>query len=179
MDENFDWKFRLAAFGFVLFLLGMVYLNVREYPVYSNTIGVRGLVIGSVLVAAALAAGLIFALRDRLLPARKHWPELVFIVFPMLFFAPLFGSWLNRAGGKVENLPFEFMSEQAFVASGYGLLKGEKIKPSGYRLTVREGDKLLTFKYKQQAYFPITKMGETVLLPVRTGIFGKRVVELK
>lgn len=179
MEENIDWKFRLAAFGFMLFLFGLVVLEVREFPVFSNTVGVGQLVLRSVFTAALLAAILVFLMRQRLKPWKNHWTEIVFLVFPMLFFSPMFGSWLNRASGQVENQPFEFLSERAFFSSGYGLLKGEKVKPSGYLLTVREGDKLLTFKYKQQEYFPITKPGEIVLLPVRVGLLGWRTVTLK
>ncbi|MFN0035993.1 MAG: hypothetical protein ACKVUS_13100 [Saprospiraceae bacterium] len=71
------------------------------------------------------------------------------------------------------------MAETAYFASGYGILKGEKLKPTGWRLTVRQGRRERRLKYKSQAYYPLTKPGEEILLPVRRGIFGARVVLLK
>ncbi len=160
-----------------LFLLGGLY--VREYAFLSNSIGVKGLVVGSLLVALAAAlAGLWFS-RDRFSPWKRHVPEILLILFFSVLFAPLFGSLLNRAFSLKEYQSFEFVSEAPYYASGYGFLKGEKIEPSGYHLTVREKGQLHRFKYKGQAYYPLTKPGERILLPVRRGIFGVRVILLR
>ncbi|MFM8490221.1 MAG: hypothetical protein ACKOCH_28085, partial [Bacteroidota bacterium] len=66
-----------------------------------------------------------------------------------------------------------------FLASPYGVLKGEKPKPTGYRLKVRYQGRELSFRYKSQAYFPLTKPGEEILVPVRKGVLGFYVVLLK
>lgn len=178
-NNTLSLRFRLAALGAVVVLIALVWLYVREFPVLSNTIGVARLALTSVAAAALLCAALLFGLRRRLSPWQAHWPEIVYLVFPLLFFAPLFGSLINRAGGAVGHQSFEFVAETPYLAAGYGILKGEMLKkPTGYLLTVKERGKRYQFKYKTQAYYPITKPGEAVLLPVRKGLLGFRVVTL-
>lgn len=179
MQNRLSISVRLYALSAVLLFLGLVWLYTREFPVFSNTIGIRTLVAVSCLVGALAGSGIVYALRHRLTPWDRHIPEIgIILAFPVIF-APLFGSLINRAGGSRAHQSFEFISEQAFVSSNYGLLKGEKIKPAGYSLYVKEGDRVLRFQYKSQAYYPITRRGETVLLPVRTGLLGFRVMELR
>jgi hypothetical protein len=89
------------------------------------------------------------------------------------------GSWLNRGLGSTGYQTFQFVSEKAFVASGYGFLRGEMVKVSGYHLTVTEQGRVHKFKYKKQAYYPLTRQGEEISLPVIHGLFGSRVILLK
>ncbi|MBK6930141.1 MAG: hypothetical protein IPH12_04480 [Saprospirales bacterium] len=166
-----------AALTAVFFTL--IWLYTREFRVFTNTIGIRGLVFASMAAGALAGAGILYALRHRLTPWERHLPEWCTILTFSIIFAPLLGSRLNRTGSPVTFEPFTFVSEKPFLATGYGIIKGEKIKPSGYRLQVEKGDKLYRFQYKKQPYFPLTKPGETVLLPVRTGWLGFRVIELQ
>ena len=160
-----------------LFLLGGLY--VREYSFLFNSIGVGSLVAGSMVVALAAAGAGLWLARDRFTPWKRHIPEVLLILFFSVLFAPLFGSLLNRAFSLKEYHSFEFVSETPYFASGYGMLKGEKIEPSGYFLNVQEKGRQHRFKYKSQAYYPLTKSGERILLPVRRGIFGVRVMLLR
>ena len=177
--QALDTRFKIYAFLAIFALFGFVWLYVREFAVLSNTIGAKGLVGGSMLVAALAAGGSLWRWRRRFSPWERHLPEVLIILVFSVLFAPLFGSWLNRAFGSTENQPFEFVSEAPYFASNYGLLKGEKIQPTGYHLTVQENGRVYHFKYKTQTYYPITKPGDKVLLPVRKGLFGFRVVLLK
>lgn len=170
---------RLLALLAVLVFFGLIWLYVREFAVLSNTIGAKNLVLGSVLVAALLAAAALWRWRERFKPWERHIPEVLFVLIFSVLFAPLFGSVLNRTLGKTGHQSFEFVSETPYIASNYGILKGEKLKPTGYYLTVKERGRALRFRYKTQSYYPLTKPGETVLLPVRRGLFGYRVVLLK
>lgn len=179
MQNRLSISVRLIAAAAVLVFFGLVWLYTREFPVFSNTIGVRALVMVSCVAGALTGAAFVYALRQRLTPWDRHWPEVgVMLAFPLIF-APLFGSMINRAGGAREHQSFEFISEQPYISSNYGLLKGEKIKPTGYRLYVRESGRVLKFQYKSQAYYPLTRPGEAVLLPVRKGVLGFRVMELR
>ena len=178
MQNKLSISIRLLALAGVLFFFGLIWLYTREFPVFGNTIGVRALLAGGFLLGALAGGGAVYALRERLTPWENHLPEVFILLFFSLLFMPLLGSLLNRAGGQVEYQPFEFVSETPYISSNYGLLKSEKIKPSGYALRVKENGRLYRFQYKTQAYFPLTKPGETVLLPVRKGLLGFRVVEL-
>ncbi len=179
VDENLNWKIRLYGLGYIVTMFGMILLNVREFPIFSNTIGIGRLALCSALVMATLAAVLIFVLRNWLAPWKSNWPGIVFVVFPMLFFAPMLGSLLNRSSWEQTDQPFQFIAEQAYFAAGYGVIRGEKVQPTGYRLSVREQGKDFVFKYKSQPFYPLSKPGDTVLLPVKTGLLGFRIVALK
>lgn len=170
---------KLVAVALTLIFFCLIALYVREFPVLSNTIDGRWLVIGSMLVGLLVSVGLIWRVRTRFIPWERHRPDVMFIVVVSIFFAPMLGSWLNRGLGTTEFQSFVFVSETPFFASGYGLLQGEKITPSGYHLRVRENGKSHRFKYKSQSYYPITKPGEVIMLPIRKGIFGARVMLLK
>lgn len=170
---------RFFAFLFVVVVIGLIALYVREFAVFARTLEVRGLVIGSMLGAAVLTGAGVYALRERLRPWDRHGTELALVAVFGLLFAPLLGSLLNRAVGRVAYQSFDFVSETPYMTAGYGVLKGEKIQPTGYRLWVREGERLRRLRYKKQAYFPLTRPGDTVSLPLRTGLFGVRVLELE
>lgn len=174
-----ETRTRLFAVTAVVLFFAAIGLYVREFPVLFNTIGARDLVLGSLFAAVLAAGGILWYLRERFRPWERHLPEALFALVFCPLFAPLAGSLLNRSIGKTAYEPFEFIAETPYVASGYGLLKGEKIKPGGYILTVREKGRGLQFKYKKQVYYPLTRPGETILLPVKKGLLGFRVVLLE
>jgi hypothetical protein len=160
-----------------LFLLAGLYAHELTY--LFNSIGAGWLVLGSMLIMLAAACTGLWLGRDRFTPWKRHVPEVLLILVFSVLFAPLFGSLINRWFSLKEYQSFQFVSEQPYFASGYGFLKGDKIVPTGYILTVREKGRTHRFKYKKQAYYPLTNPGEVIMLPVRRGIFGVNVVLLK
>jgi hypothetical protein len=179
MMRNDERHARLTAFGFTLLFFGLIALYGREFSVLSNTFQVKQLIINAMLFGAGAASVVLYAKRARFTPLRRHIPELAAIIIAVVLFSPLLVSLLNRSLGKTENQAFEFVSETPYIAAVYGILKGEKLKPDGYHLVVRENGRTHRFRYKKQAYYPITRPGERVLLPVRKGLFGFRVVMLE
>lgn len=172
-------KIKVLSFAVVGVLVALMVLYTRELAVFFNTIELRTLLIGSELVMGLLFAGVLFRFRDRFQPLSRHLPEIVSISVAGLLFAPLLGSLLNRLPGKSQYESFTFVSEQPYLASGYGYMRAQSNKPTGWMLQVSDKKGAYRFKYKKQPYFPITKPGELVQLPVRQGLFGVRVVELK
>ena len=179
MNEPLSIKFRLFALAAVLTLFGLVALYVREFSIFSNTIGVQSLIVGSVIVGLLLATGLLYRFRERLSPWERHIPESLMVLIFCTLFMPLFGSLLNRGLGRADYASFEFLSETPYVDSDYGFVKSKKVRPAGYYLSVRDQGRLLQFRYKKQAYFPLTQPGEKVLLPVRKVLFGFKVITLQ
>ncbi len=172
-------RFYIPALGSVLLFFGLIYLYAREFPILSNTINVMQLVVGSMLAMLLLGAGLLWWFRERLQPWSRHVTEIALVLTFSVLFAPLFGSLLNRGLGKTESQSFIFIAETPYIAMGYGFMKNTSLKPTGYFLAVsdRSGQRL-RLRYKKQAYYPITRPGEAISLPVRRGLFGIRVVEL-
>lgn len=169
---------RSQALVAVLIFALLIGLYVREFSVFSNTLEAKSLMLGSMLAGALITGGILWRFRDRFTPWERHFPGVIFIMVFGVLFSPLFGSLLNRGLGTSTAQSFTFVGETAYYASGYGILKGEKLRPTGWRLVVREGAHEHHLRYKTQAYFPLTKPGEQVLLPVRKGLFGVRVVWL-
>lgn len=179
MEQSLSISSRMYALAGVLLFFGLIWLYTQEYPVFTNMIHTKWMVCGAVVFGALSGAGILFALRRRLQPWELHLPECFIILIFSMIFSPLFASLLNRAGGTTTYAPFIYVAETPFLSSGYGFLKGEKIKPSGYQLLVKDEDRLMQFRYKKQRYFPLSQPGDTVLLPVRSGLLGFRIVELK
>jgi drug/metabolite transporter (DMT)-like permease len=171
-------KPRLFAFILTLCFFALVWMYVREFPLFSNTIGVGWLVLESMSVGLVAALVGIWQFRKRFMPWDRHLADIAFIVVTTVFFAPLFGSWFNRGLGLPASQTFEFVSETPYFAAGYGVLKGEKLTPTGYHLVVLENGVRRSFTYKTQAYFPITKPGESIILPVCKGLLGAKVMLL-
>ena len=170
---------RRLALIVTIILFSLIGLLVREFPILSNTMGAGSLVIASMLTGLLLSSFAVWHFRERFKPWDRHFPDVALVLVPCIVFAPLFGSLLNRGLGKTTSQTFEFVSELPFYASGYGMLKGEKAKASGYHLQARQNGKQYRFKYKSQAYYPNTKPGEKIMLPVREGFFGANVMLLK
>jgi hypothetical protein len=169
---------RIFAFLLTIGFFGLIWLYMREFPLLSNTLGAGWLALGSILVGFAVAAGALWYFRERFMPWDRHRPDVAFLLATSMFFSPLLGSWLNRGLGNKAFQSFKFISETPFVATGYGILKDEKIKPTGYHLLVSENGTLRKFKYKTQSYYPVTKPGEDIMLPICKGFFGARVMLL-
>ena len=179
MQQRLPLHIRLLAIAAVLLLFTLIWLYTQEFRVFTNSIGVRNLVLGAFLVGALVAATILYALRKHLTPWENHLPETFFIAVFCVLFAPLFASLTNRAGGSIENQSFVFVSEMPYLATSYGILRGQPLKATGIRLTVKKDDRTYRFQYKSQEYFPLSKPGDRVLLPVRKGLLGVGVVELK
>ncbi len=170
---------RLLAAILVILFGGLVFLYVQEFRYLSNTIGVQWLVAGSMLTVAVLTFAGLWLWRDRFIPLDRHLPEVLLIGVFSVLFAPLWGSLINRSMGKETHRSFIFESETAYYASGYGILKGEKLKPTGWKLRVNDKSVSRLFTYKSQSYYPLSKPGDVILLPINKGLFGFEVILLK
>lgn len=179
MTPAHEGRTQATAVAVTLAFIGLMALYVREFRVFSNTIGVKSLVVGAIVAALALAGGFLYFFRTRFQPWQRHQTEITLLFFLSAFFAPLLASLLNRGLSRSAEQSFEFIAERPYVASGYGILKGETLKPSGYYLDVRQNGQLYRFSYKSQAFFPLTRPGELILLPLQKGLFGCRVISLK
>ena len=144
-------KIKVLSFVAVGALVGAMVLYTKEFAVFFNTIEIKALLIGSLTVAGLLIAGGIYGLKERFQPINRHLPEIVSISVAGLLFAPLLGSLLNRMPGKTHYESFTFISEQAFIASGYGYMRAQTNKPTGWMLQVSDKKGTYRFKYKKHS----------------------------
>lgn len=167
----------LRALIAVLVLSFFIWRYVLEFDVLSNTLEMKKLLLISMGVMLVVVVGGIAAFRARFVPLEERFPEILMLLFFGLVFAPLFGSVLNRGLGKNTQQTFELVSEMPYFSQGYGIIKGDTLKPAGWRLRLREGATIHKLRYKDQAHFPNLKPGEPIVLPIRDGILGVRVVQ--
>ena len=125
-------RFYLPALGSVLLFFGLMVLYVRESPVFSNTIGVVRLILGSMVLMLLLNIGLLWRFRERFSPWSRHVTEIALLLVFSVLFAPLFGSLLNRGLGRTEFQSFEFIAETPL--SRHRLWLYEKYQPAAHRL---------------------------------------------
>ncbi len=162
---------RFLAFLSVLALLGVVLLYVREFNQLSNTIHASRLVLAALAAGACVSAGILLFYRERFRPWEKHLPEALLIFFALTLVMPLAASLLNRSYGALQYESFRFLEEKPYYASAYGALKGERIEPSGYFLLVKdEKGNTHRFRYRKQAYYPLSRAGDTISLPMHMGL---------
>ena len=172
-------RIKILSILFVVVLFGLVVLYVFEFPVFSNTLRVGRLVGGAIAFGFLLSGAVLYAFRQRFRPAENHLPEIAALVILPALFMPLFASLFNRAAGPNEYQSFRFVAERPYIAERYGILQTDTIRPTGWFLFVEENGREYQLRYSEQPYYPVTRSGEQVLLPVKRGLLGFRVVLLR
>lgn len=88
---------------------------------------------------------------------------------------PLLISSSNRllATAEPEMVEVEFVTEQPFFASRFGVIEGEEIVISGYKIFFYLEDDL-HWMTSRQTMFPQNKRGDKVLLELQSGFWGFR-----
>jgi len=158
----------------VMAVKGYIY----EVNIWQNTLHPLYLVISATLLCLLLGGFLVWKLRPRLTPVHKHLPELFALLFLLVVLCPLFVSLLNRSLGTETYQSFEFIAEKPHIFTQVGrAIRGKPVK-EGFELTVRDGRQIRTFRYKKQAYFPLTKPGEPIMVPITRGLLGSNIVNL-
>lgn len=158
-----------AALG----LIGLIVLYVLEFDWFNRTITLKPLIIGSLVVGAL--AGLGTGYRFRALGEDLVGRIQIYIFFTVLctLFAPLFGSLSNRllSPFPAREEAVEFIKEEAFYADRFGLIESEKPPPTGYHLFFFYRGELHRI-INDHPHFSDRERGDTILLPVRKGLWG-------
>jgi hypothetical protein len=165
-------KTKLLIFAAVLAVFGTIVLYVLEFQWFQNYFGAKRLVMG------ALAAGLVLGLAIGFLFRKKAdeqgekmqlWATC--ITLPLLLM-PLLASLTNRLFAQQSRLtPVEFWEEKAYTMNRYGQLKDQRPDTSGYYVFVVMDGEMIRLE-SDEPVFPTAQKGDTVLLPVRKGLFG-------
>lgn len=164
--------------GLLLLVLAASYgLEIKWYKRYLEA---GRLLLSSLIGGAVLGVLLGFAFRQMseryrqqsFEPLERLQIHLITLLL-CLFFAPLFGSWLNRglSFGQASRVPFIYFEEQPYASSRYGYMKGEKIEPDGYYLYVVRDERLYRFDLPKSVASDL-KRGDTIELPIRRGALG-------
>jgi len=168
--------------GIGISLMALVIAYAPEFRQLRYTLDAGKLIAYSALGGLVLGIALGIVLR-LVLEKRRGYPfdslerlQIYVITFLLcMFFAPLFGSWLNRglASKEVEWKPFVFYRESGFYTGRYGLLKGETPKPGAYHLDVFDPE--IENSYRFTLSHPVAEglaQGADIQLPLRKGFLG-------
>ncbi len=173
--------------GLGLLLLLLVVSYGPEIRYYQRTLQAGKLMGYSVIGGAVLGVLLGFAFRQMLerrqgrrLAALERMQAHIVAFLLCVFFAPLFGSWLNRlpAPRQPQWETFIFFEEQPHASSRYGYLEGEQIEPDGYYLYVIREEKLYRFDLPRPVAKGLAK-GSELSLPLRKGLLGFDVLDVE
>jgi hypothetical protein len=163
---------------FALFLIGLIVLYAFEFEWFERTINFPLLAKLSLLAGllAGLAWGQKYAKQEFGLTEKIQ----VYIYFcaMCMVFSPLAASLTNRLIPlhSVREVTVDYVSQEAYYASRVGLLKGETMKPTGYRLRFYYRQKIRAIDGPKP--FPVQlKRGEETPLRIRTGLWGFEVVQ--
>lgn len=173
-----EWKYKLRAWLAVLLLLLLVASYVLEIQWFENTFGAGRLIVGSLATGLAAGSCTAFFLQKKArgrLSKIQLWVAL--LLLPTLF-APLVGCRLNRglSSGKLHFREFQFLEEKPFSRGIYGIVRGETVKTEGYFIFLQDETQVHKLRSKTPQFLG-TQRGETVKIPVRTGLFGLEVAQ--
>jgi hypothetical protein len=105
-----------------------------------------------------------------------EWALIGLAILPLVIYIV---TLFNQLGKGKEEVPFTFSMEQGIRTAALGMLKGESLKATKFRLiTIDQDSKRRSFTYKNGPLYPLTQSGETIALPMRQGWLGVDWVEL-
>lgn len=171
-------KEKIAYIFLGLLMLALVALYVFEFYYFQRTFGLKGLLLVSAMLGAALGAALGWRLsRDAEDEVDRIRLYLLCIMLAAIFL-PLFASLSNRLlsphPARLESVVF--FEEKPYVSERFGVLKGEEVRIAGYYLFFHREGELLRID-NRHSLSPPPQRGDTILIPVRKGIWGVNWVE--
>ena len=169
----------IYAIAGLVVVIGLIVLTVFEFPHFSNTLHVKSLVIISLLIGALIGAFLgwrfsrsVFDLLD------KVKIILIMTVFCMIFM-PTLASLSNRlfTNKPIIEQPAQLVKLEEYRSDRFGHYLGQDPEPTGYFTTVVLGNELFRIRSKKNI-FAGAQRGDTLLVPIRKGLWGYSFIEI-
>lgn len=163
----------LAAFSALLFF-GVVVLYALEIGWINRTLHGSQLVQYGALAGFIAGAPLGAVAAWRAKYAADRPPFFFAVLLGCLMVGPLAGSLSNRlpaADQAITDTIVEVHLEEAFYNTRFGLIKGAKATPSGYRAFFYYKDQLTKVQVAEPL-FPGKRRGDEAVLPLKTGFWG-------
>ncbi len=104
-----------------------------------------------------------------------------YLIFGLLSFIPVFGagSWLNRNFGHDLSKQGSIVSYEPRITSAYGVIKGEKGNANRFRVTFKLDDRLYEKVFDKDLGFYFDEYPQNVVLPLKKGLLGFEVFDIK
>ncbi len=168
--------FKIITGVFLVFLFIVLYAI--EFSFISRTFEVSGLIGRSVVVGILMGCGLgYFVTRyaDELLEKVQYF---IMVLVLSILITPLFGAMSNRLlAGKPETKNFEFIQEEPYGASRFGIIEGQEPTVDGYFIFFVKDGQFERIK-SPVPKFPNKEKGDQIQLAIRNGLWGYEFVDL-
>jgi hypothetical protein len=168
---NRNEYFRVAL---ILFLfIGLVVMLTLEIKHFSNTFGVKQMLLISIVVGLLLGFGLwsYFVHKNPDMELLTKFQLCLALLFGGSLLMPPLTSFTNRtlSFAEPQQVPVIFYKSEGYYANRYGILP--HAKPDGYYVFFVKDDQLERIKVRENL-FPDAVEGAEVLLPVNQGAWG-------
>jgi hypothetical protein len=167
------WKEKLPWLLGLLLMLGLIVVYVFEFYFFQRTFSLSKLLLPGALagVLTGVALGWRFSRTaedavDRI-QIYLFWTFLATVFFPLL--TSLGNRLLSPHPAAWESVAF--FEQKPYVSDRFGIMKGQEVKPSGYYLFFFRNGELERID-NVHPLAPAPERGDTILIPVRKGLFG-------
>ena len=153
-----------------LFVLGCIVLYGFEFKHFSNTFGVKKLVLWSLAIGAIAGGILAYFVTKSYDDLLEKFQVYVFFVILTALLSPLVGSLSNRwlSFAEKEKIEVELVSQSTYTKSRFGNVKTKK---DGYFIFFVKGNKIERVKTKE-LFFPNVQAGDAISIFTRKGFWG-------
>lgn len=160
--------------GLGLLFIGLIVLYVFEFKYFNLALGIKPLILGSLLVGLLLGMFMGHRFRKTAEDLTERIQIYVFFVAIFMVFMPLFASLSNRllSFSTIQQTEVEFVEQNAYYSSRMGVIKGEEIKPNSYHSFFYHKDKLYRVKTQSPLFSSELEGRETVVIPIKKGLWG-------
>lgn len=156
-----------------IFLLLSVILYVFEFRQFEQLLNTRLFLIITASIGALIGIGLSWKFQSNGSDLTDKVQIYVFFILICAIFTPLWASITNRvlAFGAERIEKVEFWEQNAYYSSRGGLIKGEKLKPTGYYTFLLRDSELIRLETKNLIYLG-KQRGDSVDLTIKKGFLG-------
>lgn len=166
-------KTYLIYIAITLGIIAVFLLYAFEYEYFNRTFYMRKLAIIAVILGAGMGTAVAWRLKKHASDQLERVQLFMACIFTGIILLPLLASLSNRllSFRAPERISVEFVEEKPYFGSRFGTSSDRSVEPTYYRSFVYRQDDLLKIQTKN-ALFPEASRGDTVQLPVKTGLWG-------
>lgn len=170
-----SWKQIISSWGLLFFVLFLFVLYGFEIPKFENILGAGGFFKQSLLLGALGGGAVAYHYAKTIDVFIDRLKAFMFIFGSILFFAPLFGSLINRWGSfkSPQEKSYEIFEVEKITAPEQN--QTLKLKEMDYFIFIFENDNLERIKLKNLSEIP--QKGNQINLTLHRGLLGGDWVE--
>ncbi|MEM6963762.1 MAG: hypothetical protein AAF573_03285 [Bacteroidota bacterium] len=170
--EKLSTKEYVVGIVAILLVFGGIVLYVIEFRHFSNTFGVKSLILWALLLGAIIGIGLGYYFSKEISDSLERLKIYIFCTVLTTLLMPLLGGLSNRYFSleKPKTINVELFDQKVFGQSRFGNVEGQ-IQKDGYYLFIVKDQKIERLKTKDLVFLDAQK-GDTIAIQVKKGFWG-------